>query len=201
MSFRPAPTIESDEGSSLYYVTATGLPAGEAVPGRGNNLLTSAPAHLASGWLVLAGFRAKRSEPITKVRTASGGTAAGLTPTLVRHGIYTEDPVTGLLTLVAQTANDTAQYGATSTVYTPALTATWSKVAGQRYAVGTLIVTAAALPTVAGIAHGSSAYLDTVHKTRPFLFGVLSGQAALPATIAQASIAGTTNGQLFELLP
>ncbi|GAA0494815.1 hypothetical protein Ade02nite_19680 [Paractinoplanes deccanensis] len=177
----------------------------------GTNLLTVGEETIArdmaiSGGMItntqvlrLTHFTARKSESTTQVRMISGGTAAAATPTLVRMGLYLVDG-NGDGTLVASTANDTSLFAATNTAYTRSWTAPYAKVAGQRYALGVLVVTAATAPQLVGnsIAGVGAAAEPSV---APRLSGSLAGQADLPASFTAASLAAT--GQRFYgvLLP
>jgi hypothetical protein len=139
--------------------------------------------------LHLAFFTAKKTQAITKLRMSAAATEAGATPTLVQLGVYSVSE-TGELTLIAETANNTALLAAKNTLYTQALKETWNKVAGQRYAIGLLVVTTKTAPTVTGfVAVGSSTELATAPR-------LSAGQAAvteLPKTIASGSLTASTS--------
>ncbi|MET0416054.1 MAG: hypothetical protein ABW022_08540 [Actinoplanes sp.] len=158
-----------------------------------NNLVTT------SQGLRLTFFTARKTETITQLRVNSGGTAAGATPTLVRVGIYLADANSDG-TLIASIPNDTTLFAAINAAYTRTLTAPFVKTAGQRYAWGELIVTAAATPTRAGISiAGVGAAAEPSQPPR--LTGVLAGQSDLPASFTSSALAAT--GQRFYgvLLP
>jgi hypothetical protein len=152
---------------------------------------------LSSQTLRLAYFTAKKTETVTQVRVNCVG-AAGATPSLIRVGIWTADAAGALLAQVAATTNDTALLAAGSTNYTKALTASFAKVTGQRYAVGLLVVTAAAAPTVAG-----SAPTVTAGElgASPKLSGVITGSADLPSTVTAGGVTDSTNRPYVVLLP
>lgn len=149
--------------------------------------------------LHLTYWTARKTETITQVRTITSNIAAGATPTLCRVGIYSIDAA-GAGTLVASTTNDTTLWAATGTAYTKALTASFTKTAGQRYATGILLVTAAAAPTFV-------ASLKDVTGTRaeaaldPRLAASLSGQADLPASFTNAGVATAANRAYSVLVP
>lgn len=85
----------------------------------------------------------------TQVRTLSGSTAAGATPTLAKIGLYLQNS-DGSLTRVAVTANDTSLFAATATVYTSAWLSPYRMLSGQTYALGVIVVTGATAPTLLG---------------------------------------------------
>jgi hypothetical protein len=143
-------------------------------------------------------FNAKKTETINTIRYGVGSVSAGATPTLVRFGIYQENPADLSLTLVASTANDTSVFsGGTFTMFTKALSAPFQKVAGTRYAVAVLLTTAAATPTT----YGNSNIAGTTAFGEPKLGAFLAGQVDLPNTIANASLAGSGLLLYNELIP
>jgi hypothetical protein len=126
------------------------LAVGEATLPRSSFFnFSSAVTSLVSGRFCGTQFVADKTEQITQLRV-QGSTAAGATPTLVRLGVYSVD-ANNLHTLVASTPNDTALLATAQTAYTKALSAPWSKVAGERYCIGIIVVTAAAAPSVTGL--------------------------------------------------
>lgn len=153
---------------------------------------------LTSQRVLLGYFTARKSETVTQVRVICGSTAAGATPTTVLIGVYTVAG-NGDLTRVAVTTNDTAVFAATNTPYTKSFTASFSKVAGTRYAVGILVVTAAAVPTTVGIFGGGGNAAEV--GLDPRLAGAVTGQSTMPASIANASITTTSNVPYIVLLP
>lgn len=150
----------------------------------------------ASGQLRLAYFTARKSETITQVRTVSGA-AAGATPTLVRIGIYSV-AANGDLTLIASTPNDTTLYATANTVYTKALTASFNTVKGTRYAIGILVVTAAALPTLVGLSGASG--MASEHGLAPRAAGFVAA-ADLPSTQTEASLSNSLAYWYVHLIP
>lgn len=149
-----------------------------------------------SGSLRLTYFTARKSETITQVRLYSGGTAAGATPTLCRIGLYTVAANGSLTALVASTTNDTALFAAANTAYTKSWSSSYAKVAGQRYALGVLVVSGAAMPTFLGRVLGSAAEASTI---APILSASVSGQSDLPASVALGSL-GTSGNRIYAAL-
>lgn len=135
--------------------------------------------------LKLSYFTAYKTETIGNVVTYTGGTAAGATPTLCKVGLYSV-AANGDLTLVASTANDTAMWAAANTAYTKALTASVKVQKGQRYALATLIVTAAAAPALV-----SNSVAAAVAGVAPRIHGQVAGQTDLPASVTAGTV---TNG-------
>jgi hypothetical protein len=141
-------------------------------------------AQTTSGRLTLTYFTARAATVATNVSVSSGGTAAAATPTLARIGLYLVN-ADNTLTLVASTANDTTLFAATFTTYTKAFTASYTMIPGQRYAVGIIVVSGAAVPTFAGAGPSVSA----MALVAPRIAGYLTGQSDLPSTVT-ASLTG-----------
>lgn len=148
-----------------------------------------------SGRVYLQAFECRRTEPVSRMRTASGGTAAGATPTLCKLGFYRIE-TDGSLTLVASTANSTGLWANTWTAYTPNLQASFTKQQGQRYATACLIVSGAAMPYILGGGNNN----PTVLETPPWATYQVAGQTDLPATIAVGSLTSTTRFMEIGLL-
>lgn len=176
------------------YLLAAG---GEYAMERGPLASSSA---LASGSMYVTYFRAKKTEPITKIAVETTGTAAGATPTLVRMGIFSVGADDGLTALLAAITSDTALLSVANTKYQASLTSTFSKVRGTRYACGLLVVTGAALPTMVGWP-GASAQVGTDLAVSPKVTGVVTGQTDLPSSVAAASVVGNSRGVQFEMAP
>lgn len=143
-----------------------------------------------SGFIRVSFFTARKTETTTQVRMISGATPAAATPTLVRIGLF-EIAADSTATLVAATADDTSLFSASVTAYTRNWTAPYQKVAGRRYGLGALVVTATTPPQFIGqnIANG------TEFGEAPVLSLVWTGLTDLPAlggTLAGGS--GVPNG-------
>lgn len=174
------------------HFTHNQLSAGaETLP---RDLISSAGASTSTGNLRLTYFTARKTGSSTQVRLLSGGTAAGATPTLARIGLYEID-ATGGGALVASTANDTALFAAASLAYTRSWSTPYTLVAGRRYALGVLVVTAAAAPTLSGIAAGLGSELAIA----PRLTGSLGSQTDLPGSFTAGSVA-TSGSRVYAAL-
>lgn len=162
------------------------LASGEEVVYRDN---VSSEVDLADGDFYLSFFTARKTETITSLFTVSGNAATGTT--LARIGIYSINGA-GNGTLVASTANDLALWSGFFTPYTPALSAPWSKVSGNRYAVG-IIWTGVTPPAVecCPIRYGSAGFA-------PRIQGQLSGLTDLPANFTDASL--STSHKRFQMI-
>lgn len=147
---------------------------------------STASATTVSGGLRLSFFVAKRSESISQIRFSSGNIAAGATPSLCKLAVYSVDSSNNL-TLLGVTANDTALFVSSSTDYTKTLLTSFNKIAGQRYALGVLVITAAATPTFIG----SLANIATSNAEPPWTCALLSGQSDIPTSILAGSLTST----------
>jgi len=158
----------------------------------------TAAVTMSSGVLRLSYFTARKTESINNIQITSHSTAAGATPTVCRVGIYSIDS-TGAGTLVASIANDTTIFQNITTRYSRALTSTFNKIAGQRYAVGVLVVTAATAPTVLGFNPSSA---SSVFYDAPQLCGSFAAQTDLPGSFTQANAqGGGVGGPLVMMIP
>ena len=98
-------------------------------------------------------------------------------------GLYTVDPATALLTLVARTANDTSICASSNTAHRRVFSTSggypdsYKLVAGTRYAVGLIVVGASTAPTICSTGSGAAPL-----AIAPRLNGLLSGQSDLPTT-------------------
>ncbi len=151
-------------------------------------------ATLTSGSMVLTFFTSSRAENVTSIRMICGGVAA-VTPTLIRFGLYSI-AANGDGTLVAATDGaDTTALAAANTTYTRNLTATYGKLAGQRYAIAALSVAATA-GSLIGIV--PSAFLAEM-ALAPRQSGRLNGQTDLPASFTDAALA-TSNTMYYGVV-
>lgn len=185
------------EATALYSgdvrASSDTLSAGESCMGR-REIISSANA-LTNQSVRFTHFTATKSETITQISTVTAGTAAGATPTLCKMGVYRVED-NGDVTLLAQTANDTTLFAATTTRYTRALNVPVEKVRGQRYALALLVVSAAAFPTFYGHTIGPS----VITSAEPKLASLANGQADLPASVLNASLGGGSSFYM-EVLP
>lgn len=181
----PSPGRLSMSSLDNRYAKADAYPlaTGEAnVP----RLNLAAMSQIATQALALTYFTAQKTETINAVKTYSGGTA-GASLTLARIGVYSE-AANGDITLVASIANDTTLWTSTNTTYTRSLSASWSKTAGQRYAVGVLAV-GTTMPNFYGINLSNAAVLGNVLGGSPRIYGQVASQTDLPSSVSAASIA------------
>lgn len=114
-------------------------------------------------------------------------------------GIYSV-AANGDLTLVASTPNDTTLFAATFTSYSKALSAALNKVAGQRYALGLIVVTAAAIPSFIGWAGVNASIFQATMLQSPTLAARMNGQVNLPANIPVGSLTGGNTGRIGFVL-
>lgn len=198
------------QSGNMWVCTVAGTPGTWANPTALGNLLTSgeevfsrdsATANSAASStqnLRLTYFTARKAETTTQVRVLTGNTAAAATPTLCRVGLYSI-AANGDGTLVASIASDTTLFAATNTAYTRSWSSSYAKVAGQRYALGILVVTAAAAPTF------TSSVLATATSTEaafdPRLSGTIISQTDLPSTFTSGSVTASSNRYYGAILP
>lgn len=160
---------------------------------------TADNAASASGTVVLSYFTAKRTETITQVRMRTGATPAAATPTLCRIGIWSVDTNGNLVALLASTPNDTALFAAATTTYTKTLSAPWAKVAGTRYAIGYLVVSAAACPSIVGGTQAAGgAAGQAAAGVAPRISALVPAQADLPAS--QFGLSNSSRMIQFEVM-
>lgn len=158
------------------------LGMGSATPETMPRVSAAAAGNTVSGEVHLAFFTAAENKTVSNISMVTSGTAAA-TVTLIRMGLYTVDG-SGNVTLVAQTASDTALFNAINTTFTRAFSTTggypasYNLVAGTRYAVG-FIVVATTRPT---LYHGPTQNL-AITSLEPRMAAVLASQSDLPTAI------------------
>lgn len=174
------------------------LSVGEAVFDR--QFMAVASLATISQNLRLCYFSARKTEVTTQVRVGTGTTSAAATPTLCRIGLY-EIADDGGGSLVASTVNNTALFASTATAYTVPWSASYVKIAGRRYALGVLVVSAVATPTMVGHALLISTFGQAEYAVAPRLNGLLTGQSDLPSTFTDLSLSSPTGRIYAVLLP
>jgi hypothetical protein len=157
--------------------------------------LGSVTAALATGQMRLMYVTAPITLTVSKLEDITGATAAAATPTVSRKGLYLI-AADGGGTLVARTANAFATlWLVTQTNYTTAFDtaggypATYQMLAGQRYALAELMVSAGAGPVIYGMTT-----VGSVTARAPRVTGVLTAQTDLPTTFTDAAL--TTNASI-----
>ena len=148
-----------------------------------------------TGYIFLAYFYASGGT-YGSIAFYSDSVPAAPTPGLIKFGVY-EVAANGDLTLVAETANNTAIFAIASTKYAEALLAAFVAAPGQLYAMALLVVTAAANPTVVGrLLSGSPSALFGEY---PPICTFIPGQIDLPGTIDHTLVV-EYNGLFFGVL-
>ena len=175
-SFTPIDSLDS-RYAAYTDVLSNELASGESTMPR---LLAGGTPATGNGNLRLCYFTARKTETITSVRLTAN--VAQIGATLLRIGIYSEDG-SGNLTLVASTASDTSLLVSAGTAYTKALSSSWSKVRGTRYAAGVLLVGTSQAPYMYGQINGG---LDGYQLPR--LSQMVTGLSDLPSTVAVGSL-------------
>lgn len=136
-----------------------------------------------AGKMDLTYFTAQKTETATYVRTMSGS-AGAVGATLTRIGLYLIAS-NGDGTLVASTPSDTTMFAPAWTSFTKAFSVPYAKVAGQRYAIGFLLVGASTMPKLLGV----SSLIGDETILAPTVASRLDGQTNLPATFSHSDIA------------
>jgi hypothetical protein len=171
-------TIAASQVTGLPVSSADYLVSGEALMDRNWPM---GGLGMTSGALQVSYFTATKTEAINSIITGTGATAAG-SNTLARIGIYSVDANGGLTALLASTANLATLWGSTFATVTRALTSSFSKVAGTRYAVAFLSVGGTA-PDLIGLSPNGS-----MGGRAPRINGIVFSQTDLPASMASGSI-------------
>jgi hypothetical protein len=189
-----------DQSGNIYVCTISGAQGTWVTPNDSrdrlavgeeifdSSYLNAATLSYANQLLRLTYFTSRKSETTTQVRVISGGTAAGATPSLVRIGLYLIDPSTQNGTLVAATSSDTSVFATANTAYTRSWASPYAKIAGLRYALGILIVTAAATPTFTGQSYVTGNPASAEFALYPRKHAQLGSQSDLPSTFTNASL-------------
>lgn len=186
-----------DQSGNMYVCVTSGTQGVWIAPTDTKGLLATGEETLSSeycfgtpgtgtGTLRLTYFTARKTETTTQIRVWTATTAAGATPTICRVGLYSI-ATNGNGTLVASIANDTSLFAAASTPYTRSWSVSYAKVAGQLYAMGILVVTAATAPTLMGSAPSQAASNEMFNQT-PRKSAALASQTDLPGSFTNASL-------------
>lgn len=170
MTYVPTPTLGNEVASAQTTITRD---------------LAQTSTALVSGSMQLTYFTAITALTVIRLRTVVSSPVAGATPTLCRMGLYSIDSA-GDGTLVASTANDTNLW-VTQGTFTEAqkgLSSSFPLVPRQRYAVGLLIVSGAAMPAL----YAALPLNTTTMGAAPRLSALLAAQTDLPSTFTAASL-------------
>lgn len=152
----------------------------------------------ATGVAYFTYFTALKTETIAAITMWSGGTPAAATPTTVKMGVYSV-AANGDLTRVAVTANDTSLFATANTKYAKALTASFVKAEGTRYATAVLVVSAGACPTFYGRAMAGSTTVDTLLGDEPRRTAQIGSQTDLDTGYLSANLVVTRRNALAYL--
>jgi hypothetical protein len=181
------PTSAQDASTKAYSdlnISSHAIVTGEANTTR--EALTS--SILTSGSVFIKYFTATKTETITNTNTYT--TATGTGPTLCRVGVYTVAG-NGDLTFLVGTTSDTTLWNAANAKFTKALSASWSKVKGTRYATAVIYVGTTS-PTLVGGSYSATGGIYLALSTPPRVFGLVLSQSDLPSTITEASLVSGT---------
>jgi hypothetical protein len=153
---------------------------------------------LTAGTAYFGGFTPSVTATVNTLFVQSRGTAA-TTTTLARMGLFTADSA-GSLTLVARSASNTSLCSATFTAYPEALATTggypasYTLLAGSRYAIGIVFVGSTVSPQVY-----SSASLGTTNAWLPTLAMSITAQTDLLTSYAIGSLVGSGTASLLAV--
>ena len=155
----------------------------------------------ATGVMLLAFGYATVTETIDHISVATGGTSA-TSATYCAYGLFTVDASYNL-TLVAHTASNTSLWTTNFQSYnginvTQALSASYTKIAGQLYAVGMLYVGTGTAPTVVGASLFAG---DGGSALAAGMGAKVTGLSTVPSSVAVGSLVGFSNPPCFALLP
>ena len=124
------PLRNPNPGASVAAAIAADRPTvGEYVPDRSLGIIT-APT-VASGTVTFNYFTAAQTEVVSTITAWTSATQAAATPTVCRMGVFSV-AANGDLTPVGVTPNDTTLFLTANTAYAKNLSASFTKVAGQR---------------------------------------------------------------------
>jgi hypothetical protein len=124
-------------------------------------------------------FTAKKTATINTLTTFVATPSSGTAPTLCRLGVYSVDSSGNFSTIVA-TANNTNLWNTSQVAAPQGLNAAWSKVAGNRYAIMALCVSAGTLPTLIQANASTDAVTATILGRAPRVCGQMTGQTDVP---------------------
>ena len=147
-------------------------------------------------------WRAQRSGWVGSIKMFTAGTAAA-TVTTIKFGLYEADDAESTFTLKAVTANDTALFAATNTVYSKAVTTGYKRTRGKLYAAGALFVgTTAPVVVAAPVLLGPVDSTSLAYNPSP-ISGVLSSITDLPTSFTLSTLTGGSANQApyVELVP
>lgn len=162
-----------------------------------SRMMTQSSLAAATQQLVLSYFRAPKNAPAVQQKYYTT-TAAGATPTLVRFALFIV-AANGDLTRIAITPNDTALFSVANAAATKAYSAAAAMLAGQLYAAGRLIVSAAAHPAV--ITNGGQPTVgELIMGTSPRLSGMIAAQADIAANYTAGQVANYNRREYCEIM-
>jgi hypothetical protein len=155
-------------------------------------------ASLGDGVIELTYFRATKTETVSSVSMWTSGTAQS-GATTVKMAVYELD-LSLNLTRVGVTANSTGLFVASNTKYTGTLSSSFTKTAGQLYAVGVLVVGGTKPTLVAVQPHTSATQAAEFGQDRK-LAGRITGQTDMSASYTAAQSGAPATGRSpFALL-
>jgi len=172
------------------------LATGEATYRRGDVIAANVTSN--TQLLRLVYLTSQKSFTTTQVRVLGGAAAAAATPTRCEIGLF-EINAAGDGTRVALIENDTSLFAASNSTYTRSWLASYNVVAGQRYALSWLVVTAVAAPTYSGVLLTVPMDVEAAFPLR--VTGRLNNQTTTPASFTAASVIGSNTRPYGVILP
>lgn len=143
-------------------------------------------------------FTAKKDDVINSCRVwTANAVASGLT--LAKIGVY-EVQSNKDLQLVQASGNNTSAFTTAHAGYNFALTAPWEKVAGQRYAIGLLVI-ASTMPSFTCVAGANVPVSDELLAVDPRWTGAFANQNDLPNTIPNGQLINTKLAPFVWMVP
>lgn len=186
----------TDDGTSVTVAAKVGSLAG-LMRSLSYDNAKDATVSTGNGNLRLSYFTANRSGTFTKIRTRCGSTAAGATPTFIKMVAYSVNPANGDLTKIGETASDTSLLATTSAAAELPFVTPVQVTAGQRIALGILVLTSATAPTLQGIVYLNATEAGINERYN----GNVPGQTVLLSSIPGTSVADSTSNPYLALVP
>lgn len=162
------------------------LNEGESTISRGE--CTTTAVTMSTKVLRLGFFTALKTQIIKHIRVTCNAAYVGV-PTLIQLVSYSINPSTGELTLIKKTANNTSLLATAGEGYEPEFESSWEKIAGERYALGILVVTTGTAPTIGG---QSNSLASSELAKIPRLSAAQSSTESLPGSIAAGSLSASS---------
>lgn len=149
-----------------------------------------------SGTVYFTVFKSPKSFTPASIKMGNGTAATAVT--LAKMGLYSINPLSLEMTLIASTANDTTIFNTANVANQRNFVAAPSLLSGSWYATALIVVGTGTMPAIMG--PPASAYTSIFTQVAPRLCGSRSGQTDFPATITAGQIAPSGLQGYAELL-